>query len=180
LEADDLAGGEPVYEEAGSLGGLVGGGLNVAQEEGEHEEGGWEDEEEFDGGDGAFDKHSRDFVMQSRLWSQVKFLGSQQSTVEGRKCAGTQEKADSSRKKRAMARSTSLRKPTRSHEANAKKRRRLAPLGMTGWLSCFDPTKDNEGAKMDLPQSAQSSRRQIEYRMLALSNCGIGRSLAGT
>jgi hypothetical protein len=27
-----------------------------------------------------------------------------------------------------------LREPTRSQEVNAKKRRRLAPVGMTGWV----------------------------------------------
>jgi hypothetical protein len=44
-------------------------------------------------------------------------------------------KRDSSRKKRAMAQSTSLRKPTRSQEVNAKKGRRLAPFGMTGSMA---------------------------------------------
>src|ERR1700743_2693674 len=38
LEADELACGEPIDDVARGLGGLVGGGLNVAEEEGEHEE----------------------------------------------------------------------------------------------------------------------------------------------
>jgi hypothetical protein len=84
-----------------------------------------------------------------------------------------------------MARSTSLRKPTRSQEANAKKRRRLAPLGMTGWLGApihQEANAEAQGAlrRRRIYRRAQSSRRRIEYRMLALSNCGIGRSLAGT
>jgi hypothetical protein len=57
---------------AGGWGGLVRGGLNVAEEEGEHEEGGGEDEEEFDGGDGAFEDHGVSFVAQSILRRQVK------------------------------------------------------------------------------------------------------------
>src|SRR5579871_3517254 len=55
LEADDLTGGEPVDEVACGFGGLVRLGLNVAEEESEHEESSWEDEEKFDGGDGAFE-----------------------------------------------------------------------------------------------------------------------------
>jgi hypothetical protein len=43
-----------------------------------------------------------------------------------------QSKRDSSRTKRAMAQSTSLREATRSQEVNAKKGRRLTSLGMTG------------------------------------------------
>ena len=78
LEADVGASGEPVDDVAGGLGGLVGGGLNVAEEEGEHEERGGEDQEEFDGGDGALDEHGGggliDFVMQSTVWCQVGFL----------------------------------------------------------------------------------------------------------
>jgi|HubBroStandDraft_6_1064221.scaffolds.fasta_scaffold1322477_1 hypothetical protein len=75
LEAEDLAGGEPVDEVARGLGGLVGLGLNVAEEEGEHEGSGWEDEEEFEGGDGAFENHGKDFVVQSTVWCQVGFYG---------------------------------------------------------------------------------------------------------
>jgi hypothetical protein len=73
LESDVGAGGEPVDDVARGFGRLVGSGLNVAEEEGEHEEGGGEDEEEFDGGDGAFDEHI-DFVMQSTVWCQVYCL----------------------------------------------------------------------------------------------------------
>jgi hypothetical protein len=76
LEADVRACGEPVDDIARGLCGLVGGGLHVAEEEGEHEERGGEDEEEFDGGDGAFDEHGGGlicFVMQSTVWCQVEF-----------------------------------------------------------------------------------------------------------
>jgi hypothetical protein len=92
LEADVGAGGEPVDDVARGLGGLVGGGLNVAEEEREHEEGGGEDEEEFEGGDGAFEEHE-DFVMQSSVWCQVGFRGGRQSAVESRKW-GKEEKAN--------------------------------------------------------------------------------------
>jgi len=67
-------GGEPVDDEAGGCGGLVGSGLNVAEEEGEHEESGREDEEKFEGGDGAFEEHGEDFVVQSTMCCQVKIL----------------------------------------------------------------------------------------------------------
>ncbi len=67
MEAEDLAHGEPVDEVARGLGGLVGLGLNVAEEESEHEGGGWEDEEEFEGGDGAFEDHISGFVVQSTV-----------------------------------------------------------------------------------------------------------------
>src|SRR5580698_10084687 len=74
LEAEDLAGGEPVDEVARGLGGLVGLGLNVAEEERNHEGCGWEDEQEFEGCDGAFEDHSSDFVVQSTVWCQVEFM----------------------------------------------------------------------------------------------------------
>ena len=51
MEADVGSGGEPVDEMARGLGGLVGIGLNIAQEEREHEGSGREDEQKFDGGD---------------------------------------------------------------------------------------------------------------------------------
>jgi hypothetical protein len=76
LESDVRTCGEPVDDVARGLGGLVGGGLHVAEEEGEHEERGGEDEEEFDGGNGAFDEHRGGlicFVVQSAVWCQVKF-----------------------------------------------------------------------------------------------------------
>ena len=52
------AGGEPVDDEARGLGGLVGCGLNVAEEEGEHEESG-----------GAMRRSSR--VAMERLMSML-------------------------------------------------------------------------------------------------------------
>ncbi len=57
LEANVWAGSEPIDDNARGLGGLVRRRLNVTKEECEHEEGGWEDEENFDGGDGSFDEH---------------------------------------------------------------------------------------------------------------------------
>lgn len=51
LEADDLAGGEPVDDEARGLRGLVGSGLNIAKEERQHEERGGEDEQKFECGE---------------------------------------------------------------------------------------------------------------------------------
>jgi hypothetical protein len=79
LEADDLAGGEPVDDVARGLGGLVGLGLNVAEEERKHEESGGEDEEKFESGDGAFEYHDFYFVMQSDLRCQVKIRASGRS-----------------------------------------------------------------------------------------------------
>ena len=67
LEADLGACGEPVDDVARGLGRLVGVGLNLAEEESEHEDRGGRDEEEFDGGDRAFDEHGRYFVMQSSV-----------------------------------------------------------------------------------------------------------------
>jgi hypothetical protein len=78
LETDVGAGGEPVDDVARGLGGLVGFGLHVAEEESEHEERGGRDEEEFDGGDGAFDEHGGDlgyFVLQSTVRRQVGMRG---------------------------------------------------------------------------------------------------------
>jgi hypothetical protein len=66
LETDVWAGGEPVDDVARGLRGFVGGGLNVAKEEGEHEKGGGEDEEDFECGDGTFGKHGR-FIVQSTM-----------------------------------------------------------------------------------------------------------------
>ena len=86
LESELWAGGEPVDEVAGGRGGLVGSGLNVAEEEGEHEESGREDEEEFEGGDGAFEEHGEDFVVQSTVWCQVEVWGrGLQSAGDGRR-----------------------------------------------------------------------------------------------
>ncbi len=63
VEADVGAGGEPVDDLPGGSGWLVLLGLHFAHEEGEHEERGGGDEEQFDGGDGAFEEHSEYFVV---------------------------------------------------------------------------------------------------------------------
>ena len=72
VETDVRAGGEPVNQMARGLRGFVGSGLNVAEKEREHEKSGGEDEEEFDGGDEAFEKHAC-FILQSTMRCQVAF-----------------------------------------------------------------------------------------------------------
>lgn len=67
------AGGEPIDEVARGFGGLVGLGLNVSEEEGEHEKGCRKDEEKFDGGDRALEEHDECFVLQSTVQCQVEF-----------------------------------------------------------------------------------------------------------
>jgi len=48
--------------------------LNVAQEERKHEQGGWEDEQEFEGGDVAANRVHVYFVMQSTSPCQARIF----------------------------------------------------------------------------------------------------------
>jgi hypothetical protein len=79
---------------------------------------------------------------------------------------------------RAMAQSTSLRQPTRSQEANAKNRRRLAPLGMTVWF--WQLTEEEQRIEPMQPRHTLSKGFAFPpVGVTRLLRGGEGRSFAG-